>query len=136
MNGNQQALFLRLVHDALRGDNNYSRLKAFAKRILQGALQSSAGYAGASVLLVTENLSSEHPDMLKSFVAVGDDNTETSEQSAEDAVAYFNISSRDPAFAHAEESSLWELCLLGQHFHPSVSKFSVANLQKGDGGIG
>jgi ribosome biogenesis protein MAK21 len=39
---------------------------------------------------------------------------------------------RDPEFAGAKSSCVWELNQLGQHFHPSVVKFSTAVLSGAD----
>lgn len=42
----------------------------------------------------------------------------------EDSIIAYDPRKRDPKFAKAERSSLWEIVSLANHFHPSISMFS------------
>jgi ribosome biogenesis protein MAK21 len=42
----------------------------------------------------------------------------------------YSLLKRNPRFAGAEHSSLWELCLLSNHFHPTIRKWAAEGLLK------
>ncbi len=149
-------LFLSVILKSMKADVSTKRVKAFAKRLLQTALKSSPSLAGGVLVLLSEVLCTTHPGLLKSSVGaeaeeedevfrdvVSDDEAkaegkEKPEPSSEDDTAEkvhnestktqntYDISAREPLFAKAERSALWELVALTSHHHPSISKFATA----------
>jgi ribosome biogenesis protein MAK21 len=191
----KQALFLNLLFKALKADISAKRVKAFAKRLLQAALQASPGFAAGALLVLSEVMVVRRRGLLKSFVLLseggdadeefgdaddggivvsavegavaecGNDDTfaaspgsnpnavtntdtvivsadkeicgeaadvdpkrvKTFAQSIANNIVWgtgYEPAKRDPLFAKAEESCLWEINALCSHYHPSVVSFA------------
>lgn len=71
----KQALFMNLLFKAMKADVSAKRVKAYAKRLLQSALQSSPGFAAGALLVLSEVMVARRKGLLKSFVVLseGDD---------------------------------------------------------------
>ncbi|KAI0919766.1 hypothetical protein AcV5_001742 [Taiwanofungus camphoratus] len=116
---NKQAMYLNLLFRALKADHNSERVKAFVRRFVQVLAAGTAGGGGAEFvaggLYLLGELFGALPalrDMLAS--ERGGDAT------AADAAAYDPLK-RDPQFAHASASPLYELLPLLRHYHPAVA---------------
>jgi ribosome biogenesis protein MAK21 len=71
----KQALFMNLLFKAMKADVSAKRVKAYSKRLLQSALQSSPGFAAGALLVLSEVMVMRRKGLLKSFVLLseGDD---------------------------------------------------------------
>ncbi|KAH9041614.1 CBF-domain-containing protein [Lactarius pseudohatsudake] len=108
-----QALFLNLLFKSLKGDPEQARVMAFVKRfcqVLAGGFGGSEFVAGGLWLL--GELFSASPslptliDKAPAPVLEGDG---------------YDPHKREPLYAHAQSSALWELTPLVHHAHPTVA---------------
>ncbi|TCD69479.1 hypothetical protein EIP91_007605 [Steccherinum ochraceum] len=112
---NKQAMYLNLLFKAMKVDQKVERVKAFVRRLVQILVAGVGGSGGpefvAGGLYLLGELFSTVPglrDMLKATTPT------------DDAEAY-DPRKRDPQYAHASSSPLYELLPLVHHYHPSVS---------------
>ncbi|KAI9013158.1 CBF/Mak21 family-domain-containing protein [Gaertneriomyces semiglobifer] len=131
----KQAMYCNLLYRAVKGDVSEKRVKAFVKRILQVAAVSSASLACALVFLVGEigkvrkgiwgmiEVPEEHD--VEAFKDA-DQEVEVADEkiSAEDKLEIYNWRARDPLYANAQVTCLWELIPLTHHFHPTVQLYA------------
>ncbi|KAJ2708337.1 RNA-binding ribosome biosynthesis protein mak21, partial [Coemansia spiralis] len=108
----KKAMYLNVLFRALKADSDAPRVMAFLKRIMQVCLYSQAELASGALLLASQVLS-VHPQA-QAMLTQPEDNDG-------DAAGVFDPLKRDPRFAHAEASCLWEATLLARHFHPSIT---------------
>src|SRR5579859_4065950 len=106
----KQALYLNLLFKSLKSDTNTARVKAFIKRMIHITSMHSAGFTCGILFLLSEFITSR-PD-LKSLWSTRAANSE------------YDPRKRDPLYANAENSSLWELSPLLTHFHPTVQLYA------------
>ncbi|KAJ2357759.1 RNA-binding ribosome biosynthesis protein mak21, partial [Coemansia sp. RSA 2618] len=105
----KKAMYLNVLFRALKSDTSAPRVMAFAKRIMQVCLHSQAEFASGALFVVSQ-VFELNPQMYAML----------SQPEDSDAPAY-DSTKRDPQFAHAESSCLWEATMLARHFHPSVT---------------
>ncbi|KAJ1853975.1 RNA-binding ribosome biosynthesis protein mak21 [Coemansia sp. RSA 1853] len=105
----KKAMYLNVLFRALKSDTSTPRVMAFIKRILQVCLHSQAEFASGALFMVSQVM--ELNPQMYAMLSQPEDN---------DAPAY-DTSKRDPRFANAESSCLWEATLLMRHFHPSIT---------------
>ncbi|KAI0349845.1 CBF-domain-containing protein [Trametes cingulata] len=116
---NKQALYLNLLFKALKADHDAQRVAAFVRRFVQ-VLASGVGAGGAvefvaGGLYLLGELFSTTPslkqllNMPKSKAAL-----------APDAPSY-DPRKRDPQYAHAYATPMYELTPLLHHYHPAIS---------------
>mmetsp|Transcript_4823 Transcript_4823/g.20733 ORF Transcript_4823/g.20733 Transcript_4823/m.20733 type:complete len:749 (-) Transcript_4823:208-2454(-) len=139
--------FLNIVYKAMKNDTKIPRVQAFAKRLLQVALNSSPGFASGSLSILSKGVLESRAGTLQSFinlpeaeneiesfvdVEMDDDEGGRDPNSGKIPMLEdpYDPSSRDPLHCRAEKSSLWELCVLNQHFHPTVQKYAEELLVK------
>lgn len=109
-------LYLNLVFRSLRDDGNKDRVLAFSKRLIQVADHLyNIGMVSAVIFLINE-LSKT----FKGLAALVTANTEASEENA----PTYDGKARDPRFANANTTRMWELIPLMRHFHPTVSVYA------------
>lgn len=186
----KQSMFLNLIFKAMKADVSSKRVKAYSKRLLQAAVQGSAGFAAGALLVVSEVMANRRQGLLKSFVLLSegddadeefrdvDEREEGNEKESKDGDAGtdsdadkkteqalgkstggdgeerdgserrakgkegggsgvkegeagsvtwgsgYDPAKRDPLYARAEESCLWEIVALCAHYHPSVVRFA------------
>eukprot|EP00804_Cyclotella_cryptica_P006661 CCRYP_008598-RA/>CCRYP_008598-RA protein AED:0.02 eAED:0.02 QI:297/0.5/0.66/1/0.5/0.66/3/66/963 len=113
--GRQLTLFFNLLYKAMKYDTSTERICAFSKRLLHTVLHQSSSIICGTLFLLSEIVKC-HPEILRA------DSTTAEE-------ALFDPSKREPRAAFGGKTtslagSLWELSLLVNHFHPSVSKFT------------
>jgi len=145
------ALLLNVIFKGMMADISTKRVKAFTKRLLQTALKGTPALAGGILLLLSEVLFTKHPGILKASVGeeAEDDEEEFKDVKSDEEEAVpepneeketdtvptnikkndkdensYDIDAREPLFARAERSALWELDALASHYHPSIRKFA------------
>ncbi|CCE79606.1 Piso0_001683 [Millerozyma farinosa CBS 7064] len=129
----KQGVYLNLLYKALKYDRNVPRVLAFVKRILQVCAHWLHIGAITGMLYLLMQLSKIHPQMLDltvDFDSRPDEDLEieqekndgkTKENSSKERV--YDGRKRDPRFADADRSSVWEIAFFLQHYHPSVSVY-------------
>ncbi|KAI8820210.1 CBF/Mak21 family-domain-containing protein [Fimicolochytrium jonesii] len=147
----KQAMYLNLVFKALKADTSEHRVKAFVKRMIQICAIANVPFVCATLFLIGEvgkarpglwtmiNMPEEDAegDVEKFVDADEPEFTTLSEKEAEvpsaqertamdsrKQVTPYDGRKRDPLFAGAESSCLWELCQFATHFHPTVALYA------------
>ncbi|KAK1923668.1 putative ribosome biogenesis protein [Papiliotrema laurentii] len=127
----KQAMYLNLVFRTLKVDESLTRVMAFVKRLLQMlGMQQPPFICGALYLL--GELFASTPGLKRMLIEPEDDGEEhfvdadrpqksVPEASSSTHANAYDGRKRDPKFAHADASCLWELTPFLDHFHPSVS---------------
>jgi ribosome biogenesis protein MAK21 len=120
-------MFLSLLFKALGADVSPKRVAAFLKRLVQVACTSSAQFACGCLMLVSKTLQMRRG--LWNLILEAEDHYDGSGRAAEQqeehvaqwpAPGQYDAQKRDPQFANADQSCLWELLILTAHVHPSV----------------
>jgi ribosome biogenesis protein MAK21 len=120
-------MFLSLLFKALGADVSPKRVAAFLKRLVQVACTSSAQFACGCLMLVSKTLQMRRG--LWNLILEAEDDFDGSGREAEQqeehmeqwpAPGQYDAQKRDPQFANADQSCLWELIILTAHVHPSV----------------
>ncbi|KAF3917065.1 hypothetical protein ABW20_dc0100371 [Dactylellina cionopaga] len=131
----KQAMYLNLLFRALKSDHKLVRVQAFVKRIIQTASIHQPAFI-CGVLYLLRELEGTFPTLRNMldrpleddsdeevFRDVDDDRgvavekpEETKKQSKE-----YDGRKRDPLYANADRSSIWELIPFLSHFHPTVA---------------
>lgn len=132
VSSSKQGIYLNLLFKSLKQDaKNVARVEAFVKRILQVSahwlnIGTITGFYFLLLQLVKivpqiRNLLTNSPvdDEYQS-----DD--EKSDSAKDGKKAQYDGRKRDPKFAHADVSSLWEINHFKTHFHPSVQAYTEA----------
>ncbi|KAJ2606713.1 RNA-binding ribosome biosynthesis protein mak21 [Coemansia sp. RSA 1722] len=134
----KKAMYLNVLFRALKGDSNKARVMAFIKRIMQVCLYNQAEFASGALFLVSQILSlnpqlysmiSQPEDNEDEVVVDADSDSEaaskkaavTGAAAASGASRQYDPLKRDPRYANAESSCLWETVMLTHHFHPSIT---------------
>ncbi|KAI0683975.1 CBF/Mak21 family-domain-containing protein [Cytidiella melzeri] len=114
---NKQAMYLNLVFKALKTDQNIERVKAFIRRFIQTLVFGVGGSAGVEFitggLYLLGELFGTVPGLRTMF------NVPAASTGADTEV--YDPRKRDPQYAHASASPLYELIPLLHHYHPAVS---------------
>lgn len=128
---------------SLKDDSNISRVKAFVKRILQVCLISEPAFILASLMFVS-NLSKSQKSLVQLLEVASEDEEELYEDmpdSDSEGVlpenkekvqvkhSKYDPLKREPKFAGAEHSGLFELSALLAHPHPTVKKWAGTILE-------
>lgn len=135
------ALLFNTLMISMKEDTSISRVKAFVKRIFQVCLVSEPPFILASLMLLSE-ISKVHKSLLQLMDVPSDDEEEVYkdapesddeeiEETKKTEVSRYDPFKRDPKYAKAENSALFEISLLSQHPHPTVNKWSKS-LIKGE----
>lgn len=134
----KQAMYLNLLFKAIKSDNDDRRVKAFVKRLVQTLDHGEPPWICGGLFLLGELmravpglktlLDEAEDDGEEHFVdAVEESENEGNETILEQVRAKqlgtggYDAMKREPQFAKAESSCLWEIVPLLYHFHPSVS---------------
>lgn len=133
----KQTMYLNLLFKALKVDANLKRIKAFVKRIVQIASQHMPSFicglfyilsqimdihSGVRTMLTTP----EEDDEEEHFKDADSEDEEGAQKTDnnKDVNGYYDGKKREPQFARAERSCLWELIAFKSHYHPSVAKYA------------
>ncbi|KAI0631606.1 CBF/Mak21 family-domain-containing protein [Trametes polyzona] len=116
---NKQALYLNLLFKALKADHDAQRVAAFVRRFVQ-VLASGVGAGGAvefvaGGLYLLGELFSTTP-ALKQLL-----NTPKSKAPPAADVPTYDPRKRDPQYAHAFATPMYELIPLLHHYHPTIA---------------
>jgi hypothetical protein len=124
----------------MKADADAERVSAFAKRLLQQSLHGPPTHAAAALFLLSHVRKPAVAALLDRAARADaahdpghvsdDDDAAGAAGAAPPEAASYDASAREPKGAHAVGSALWELALLGQHFHPSVRAFAAALADK------
>lgn len=145
----KQAMYLNLLYKALKQDSDTERVKAFVKRICQILNMHEPPFiCGAMVLLgelfralpgLRAMITEPEEEGEEHFYDQPDEEDEprdgdapaaqTKAPSAPSGAAAYDGRKRDPRFAHAGETALWDLLPLVRHFHPTVSLHAMQLLR-------
>jgi ribosome biogenesis protein MAK21 len=128
-------LYLNLLFKAIKQDVNIERVKAFAKRLVQIADHWLNVGVVAGVLYLLIELSKSTPRLREVIFSTG--GAKQLENGEEKAEEVYDGKKRDPIFANAGKTKLWELLPLLNHFHPTVELYAnslVGKPQLGENG--
>lgn len=123
VNSSKQSLYLNLLLRALKNDVDSRRVKAFAKRMLQITGLHQPAFA-CGLLYVVGHLRETFPDIstLMDEPEEGDDDVDEKQK--------YDGRKRDPEYSNANRSCLWEVIPLQGHYHPSVTVYAAAILER------
>ncbi|KAJ3051445.1 hypothetical protein HK097_007531, partial [Rhizophlyctis rosea] len=150
----KQALYLNLLYRSLKSDTSLKRSKALIKRIVQTCAHAQVPFVCAGLFLIGEIMKgrpglfgmctvAEDDDDEERFVDAPDEDEEeimeakpAMEDGAEEEVVpqkenkvghvevKYDGRKRDPTFANADRSCLWELSQFSSHYHPTVALYA------------
>ncbi|KYK55957.1 CCAAT-box-binding transcription factor [Drechmeria coniospora] len=123
----KQSLYLNLLLRSLKSDVDVRRVKAFAKRMLQIAGLHQPPFI-CGLLYVISQLQRTFPDLSN---LVEDPETSVFDDETSKNQPTYDGRKRDPEHSNAQRSCLWEMVPVQTHFHPSVSVFADALLDRG-----
>ncbi|KGB76848.1 ribosome biogenesis protein MAK21 [Cryptococcus deuterogattii R265] len=131
----KQAMYLNLLFKAMKADDRIQRTMAFVKRLLQMLGMHQPPFICGALYLLGE-LFSTTPGLKRMLIEPEDDGEEhfvdadadeqerdrSTEKPARVVIGKdYDGRKRDPQYANADSSCLWELTPFLNHFHPSVS---------------
>lgn len=117
LTSSKQAIYLNLLFKSLKHDSNKPRVLAFAKRICQICLDwlNIGTISGMLYLLIQLSKSvSEIKGLLLN---------------KQPADSKYDPRKRDPKFANADQSALWEIDFFLRHYHPTVQLYADSMLE-------
>lgn len=132
VSSSKQGVYLNLLYKSLKQDSpNVPRVEAFVKRILQVCSYwlNIGTIAGFFYLLL--QLVEVVPEIRNLLTNTPTDSQYQSDDETEDKdkpkkQQEYDSRKRDPKFANADKSSLWELIHFNNHFHPTIQMYSQA----------
>ncbi|KAJ1940620.1 RNA-binding ribosome biosynthesis protein mak21, partial [Linderina macrospora] len=107
----KKAMYLNVLFKAMKADSDTKRVMAFIKRIMQACLQNQVEFASGALFLVSQVLALN--PQLNTMLTQPEDH--------DNAEHTYDPLKRDPRFANAQTSCLWETALLAHHYHPSIT---------------
>jgi ribosome biogenesis protein MAK21 len=134
LTSSKQAMYLNLLFKALKVDPSLPRVMAFVKRLLQMLGVHQPPFICGALYLLGE-LFNTTPGLRRMLIEPEDDGEEhfvdadkvkkvvEEEESKGESSKFttYDGRKREPLYAHADTSCLWELVPFLNHFHPSVS---------------
>ncbi|KAG9084675.1 hypothetical protein FRC06_003944 [Ceratobasidium sp. 370] len=124
LTSSKQAMYLNLLFKAMKADTSYRRVAAFVKRTLQSLTVHQPPFICGALYLLGElfNTTPGLRDLLK------DNEVKRNQTSIAEDVGdpsrgdgSYDPKKRDPQWANAHRTCLWELLPFLNHYHPSVS---------------
>jgi ribosome biogenesis protein MAK21 len=150
MASSKQVMYLNLLYRSLKADLSIKRVQAFIKRILQILSLHEPPFICSALYLVNEIIKQfpslatmlseaefKDEDEEERFVDVpedGEDHENGDTNGISDNISkdqLYDAKKRDPLYANADRSCLWELLPFQAHFHPSVALFAQQLLLQG-----
>ncbi|KAI5959129.1 MAK21 [Candida pseudojiufengensis] len=137
----KQGIYLNLLYKSLKNDkSNIPRILAFVKRILQVIAHWLNIGAIAGMLYLLNELSKTIPEISDLLIDINSrpdeidkttvesetktiENTDSTITTLKEEEEY-DPKKRDPKFANANKSSLWEINLFLEHYHPTVEIYA------------
>ncbi|CCK72315.1 RNA-binding ribosome biosynthesis protein MAK21 KNAG_0J02350 [Huiozyma naganishii CBS 8797] len=138
VNSSKQGVYMNLLYKSLKQDSkNVERVEAFVKRILQVSCHWINVGTIAGFLFLLLQLQESLPQIKNLLTNTPVDHEYLSDDESQDArgkkLKKYDGRKRDPRFANADSSSLWEIHHFLQHFHPTVQAYASAFI---DGELG
>lgn len=127
VSSSKHALYLNLLLRALKNDVDVRRVKAFAKRMLQISCLHQPPFV-CGLLYVISSLKETFPDL---YTLIKDPEESVFDDEPVENRPVYDGRKRDPEYSNAQRSCLWEVIPVQSHFHPSVSVFAAALVDKG-----
>ncbi|CAH6722088.1 ribosome biogenesis protein Mak21p [[Candida] jaroonii] len=136
LNSSKQGIYLNLLFKSLKNDPSNERVLAFVKRILQICNHWLNVGTITGMLFLLQELSKDRPqiqDLMIDMNSRPDKEGETGEvkevetQETKETEEY-DSRKRDPKFANADKSSLWEINQFLNHYHPTISIYAQSLL--------
>ncbi|KAH9916522.1 CBF/Mak21 family-domain-containing protein [Fomitopsis serialis] len=119
---NKQAMYLNLLFKALKADKNIERAKAFVRRFVQVLVAGIGGGGGAEFVAGGLYLLGELFQTTPALKELLDDTKGKGKAPAQAGEeSEYDPRKRDPQFAHASASPMYELLPLLHHYHPTIS---------------
>ncbi|MBW0485708.1 hypothetical protein O181_025423 [Austropuccinia psidii MF-1] len=125
----KHALYLNLLFKSLKADKSQPRVLAFVKRIVQILPYHQPSFICSTIVLLGDFFSTTGAfcrSLLNPIMI-----SKSTQNSDSELHGQYDGRKRDPLFANAENSFLWELVPLLSHFHPAVS-LNASQLISGD----
>ncbi|GAA5909236.1 hypothetical protein JCM5296_006103 [Sporobolomyces johnsonii] len=121
----KQALYLNLVFRATKHDQDAMRVMAFVKRLIQLLLGMDVTFVLGALFVVGE-LMATVPGLRGLVTEPEQGKIKAPEKDGESTpeVARYDGKKREPRFANAQNSCLWELTPLLSHWHPTVVQYA------------
>jgi ribosome biogenesis protein MAK21 len=131
LSSSKQVLYLNLLFSALKADTEINRVMSFVKRLCQLFGLVGVPFLSGALFLLGE-LCNTTPGLKRMLIEPEDgeehfvdaDQTE-GKNGAPSTLKTYDGRKREPLYAHANTSCLWEILPLTQHFHPSISLLST-----------
>ncbi|SCU84580.1 LADA_0D02520g1_1 [Lachancea dasiensis] len=125
----KQGIYMNLLYKSLKNDKNVARVEAFVKRILQVCSSWLNVGALSGMLFLLLQLAKSVPQIKNLFTNTPADDEYASEEESDvkdNAKPVYDSRKRDPKFAHADKTSLWEIRNFLNHYHPTVQSYAEA----------
>lgn len=127
VNSSKQGIYLNLLFKSMKNDiKNVPRILAFVKRILQVCTSWLNIGAVAGMLYLLMELTKTHPQILDLMEGV-EQRTGQDPDGAEREEEY-DPKKRNPAFANADKSCMWEITQFLNHYHPTIAIYASSFL--------
>ena len=134
LNSSKQGIYLNLLYKSLKDDDNSSRVLAFVKRISQVCLNwLNIGTISGMIFLLIQ-LEREIPEIRNLFINTPMDEELLKKIEQEESLdeikekensnKVYDSKKRDPKFANADKSSIWEIQYFINHYHPTVRSYA------------
>jgi ribosome biogenesis protein MAK21 len=135
----KQVMYLNLLYRSLKADLSLKRVQAFIKRIIQVLSLHEPPFICSALYLISEIIKQfpsmaymvsepelQEEDEEEKYVDVNEDGEPYVNGNDDKAIRkqLYDPRKRDPMFADADRSCLWDLLPFHAHFHPSVSLFA------------
>lgn len=130
VNSSKQGIYLNLLFKSLKHDiQNLPRILAFVKRILQVCTQWLNIGAVTGMIYLLMELSKTHPQILDLMEGL-EKRPAISGQTAdsESTADQYDPKKRNPVFANADKTCMWEITQFLNHYHPTVNIYAKSFL--------
>ena len=128
LHSSKQGIYLNLLFKSLKSDSkNHRRVMAFVKRILQiSSNWLNIGTITGMLYLLIE-LSKEIPQVQDLMIDLNSRPDEENQEETDNEE--YDSRKRDPNYANAHKSLLWEVSNFINHYHPTVSIYAQSLLE-------
>ena len=125
--GKHLTMFFNLLYKTMKHDTDAGRVLAFAKRLMCTVVHANASVAAASLFLLNEIMKTHHRIAgCLNDIPEGDSaqlGLDPSKREPRAAIVHYGDKQVDSSDL---VPPLWEICLVSNHFHPSVGKFAAS----------
>lgn len=122
----KQGIYLNLLFKALKDDIDKPRVMAFAKRMLQISAHWINVGAIAGMIFLLSQLSKTLPEIRD--LTIDPASRPDPENDVNELKEEYDGKKRDPKYANAQNSSLWEIGNFVSHYHPTVAVYASSLL--------